>query len=74
MARKNKHIREAIEYAESKGWRYSGGGKSHTVGRLFCPGAGCIVSVYGTPRSPENHARHIRRQVDGCGCTEEEEE
>lgn len=27
---------------------------------------GCIISVYSTPRVPENHARYIRHRVDGC--------
>jgi hypothetical protein len=64
----NKHIEKAVSYAESLGWRVeiSGG---YAWGRLFCPQAtqkGCIVSVWSTPRVPENHARHIRREVDSC--------
>ncbi|HMC88423.1 MAG TPA: hypothetical protein VKI17_02700, partial [Gemmataceae bacterium] len=38
-------------------------------GRLYCPAqtrGGCIVTVYSTPRVPENHARYIRRRVDAC--------
>ena len=26
----------------------------------------CVTVVWGTPRSPENHARQLRRVVDGC--------
>lgn len=71
MARRrhrNKHIEAAVRYAESVGWRVeiSGG---HAWGRLFCPEPsreGCIICVWSTPRSAENHARHIRREVDLC--------
>ena len=64
----NKHIESAVEYAELLGWlvKMSNG---HAWGRLFCPNggrAGCIISVWSTPRSPENHAKHIRREVDAC--------
>lgn len=64
----DKHIESAVRYAESLGWRVeiSGG---HAWGRLFCPNStrdGCIISVWSTPRSPESHARHIRREIDRC--------
>lgn len=64
----NKHIEAAIQFAESLGWRVelSGG---HAWGRLFCPQRsreGCIISIWSTPRRPENHARHIRREVEAC--------
>lgn len=50
MAHQNKHIREAIEYAESCGWRYEEGGKGHKKGTLFCQYGhpGCKFFVYGT--------------------------
>jgi hypothetical protein len=41
----------------------------HAWGRLFCPfksRRGCIISVWSTPKSPDNHARHIRKTVDSC--------
>jgi len=25
-----------------------------------------IITVYGTPRVPENHARYVRHRVDAC--------
>ena len=61
-------IEKAIQYAEGLGWtaELSNG---HAWGRLFCPQStreGCIVSVWSTPRSPENHARQIRKVVDRC--------
>ena len=61
-------IEAAVRYAEQLGWRVvlSNG---HAWGRLFCPRSsreGCIISVWSTPRVPENHARHIRKAVDSC--------
>lgn len=61
-------VEKAVQYAEQQGWRVQLGG-SHAWGRLYCPHStrvGCIVSVWSTPRSPENHARHIRKAVDTC--------
>lgn len=61
-------IEKAVQYAEGLGWKaeLSNG---YAWGRLFCPQStreGCIVSVWSTPRSPENHARQIRKVVDRC--------
>lgn len=64
----DKHIEAAVQYAESRGWRVQVS-NGHAWGRLFCPDgtpAGCIISVWSTPRKPQNHARHIRREVDRC--------
>ena len=66
----NKHIRNAIEDAVAGGWRRVGSGpRAHAWGRLYCPHQtreGCIVTIYGTPRVPENHDNYIRRVVDAC--------
>lgn len=64
----NKHIEDAVKYAESLGWdvRLSNG---HAWGRLLCPRhtrEGCAISVWSTPRNPESHARQIRRDIDTC--------
>ena len=71
MHHPNKHIREAVEYALDRGWRLEKSGKSsHTWGKLLCPSAargGCIRRVYSTPRSPEQHADQIRKEIDACG-------
>ncbi len=67
----NKHIEEAVSYAESLHWRVEVSG-GHAWWRLYCPERspeGCIVSVWSSPKKPENHARHIRRAVDLCGHT-----
>lgn len=61
-------IEAAIKYAEALGWRVEMS-NGHAWGRLFCPMSsreGCIISVWSTPRVPENHARQIRRAVDSC--------
>ena len=67
----NKHIEDAIREAENKGWRFVEGKKSaHCFGRLLCKHAnrdGCMMSVYSTPRSNENHATQILRYI--CKCT-----
>ena len=66
----NKHIRGAVDFATARGWRLvKSGPRAHAWGRLYCPArqrGGCIITVYGTPRVPESHARYIRRLVDAC--------
>lgn len=64
----NKHIEQAIQYAENLEWtvELSNG---HAWGHLYCTHSGregCRIAVWSTPRIPENHARHIRREVDIC--------
>ncbi|RIK84787.1 MAG: hypothetical protein DCC68_00410 [Planctomycetota bacterium] len=64
----NKHIERAVRHAERRGWRVEMSG-GHAWAKLYCPFAGrggCIVFVWSTPRSAENHARHIERDVDAC--------
>lgn len=66
----NKHIRDAIRYAESKGWNVTkAGARAHIWGTLWCPQRtreGCRIRVMSTPRNPERHARDIHRNVDRC--------
>jgi hypothetical protein len=66
----NKHIREAIEYAEENGWTFTkASSRAHIFGTLWCrqrDRSGCRFRVYSTPRSPEDHAKRIRRAVDAC--------
>ncbi len=48
--------------------------RAHAWGKMFCPHNDpecrcrefCITSIWGTPKSPESHARQIGRVVDGC--------
>lgn len=66
-------IEQALVYAEQKGWRIEVGG-GHTWGKMYCPfndkecrcGEFCIACIWCTPKSPANHAKHIRRVVDNC--------
>lgn len=70
-----KVIKEALQYATNNGWTIeSSGNSAHAWGFLKCPynskdcreGANCLVSIWGTPKSPENHARQIIKVVDKC--------
>jgi hypothetical protein len=67
----NKHIRAALEYADEKGWRFIKS-HGHAFGRILCGhGHGdCQMSIWSTPRNPENHAKAIRRKVDSCPMRE----
>lgn len=69
-AHPNKEIEAAVKFAESVGWRFQATGKSaHAWGKLLCPltdRSGCRVFIWSTPRSPENHAKEIRRIVGKC--------
>ena len=51
-------------------WRVTdAGSSSHAWTRLKCPESsrdGCIISVWSTPRVPQNHASQIMRVVDKC--------
>jgi len=62
-----KPIREAIKFAEDNGWTFTkASSRAHIFGVLWCQlgdRTGCRFRVYSTPRSPENHARRIRRAV-----------
>jgi len=67
----NKHIEAVLKYAESLGWRVkkASGGSAHCWGKMFCPQntrSGCKAAIYSTPRNPQNHARHLRSEIDMC--------
>ncbi len=66
----NKHIREAVRYAEQNGWTFQHAGpRGHLYGTLYCPlrtRDGHRIRVDSTPLSPENHASRIRRAVNRC--------
>ena len=66
----NKEIEAAVSHLESLGWTWKAVGKSsHAWGRMLCPqhdATGCQVSVWSTPRVPEDHARHLVRQGRKC--------
>ena len=66
----NREIEAAVKYAESMGWRFKAAGKSaHAWGRLLCQFAGptgCQMSIWSTPKNPEDHARQIRKRAEKC--------
>jgi hypothetical protein len=65
----NKHIREALNYAEACGWTIKKAGpRAHAWGVIQCSYGhrDCRMSIWSTPRNPENHAKAIRRKVDRC--------
>lgn len=51
----NKHIRDAIRYAEGKNWRVTKAGpRAHIWGKLWCPHRardGCRTQVLSTPKT-----------------------
>lgn len=64
----DKVIQGALAYARRNGWTVikSTGGSAHAWGVMRCSGDCPQVSIYSTPRVPENHARALRRAVDRC--------
>ncbi|WP_249962239.1 hypothetical protein [Histophilus somni] len=65
----NKHIQAALDYALSHGWQIVPSGKSaHSFCRLRCLRGHSEhqMSVWSTPKSPENHAKQIIRKVNEC--------
>lgn len=66
----NKHIREAISYAEQQEWTFvKAGPRAHPYGTRYCPlrtRDGHKIRVSSTPRNPQNHARDIRDAIDKC--------
>jgi hypothetical protein len=66
----NKDIEAAIKYAESKGWRYQATGNSAHAGAdyfvRFESREEHSMSIWSTPKNPDNHAKQIRRNVDAC--------
>jgi hypothetical protein len=64
----NKEIEAAVTYAEFLNWRFRKA-HGHAWGRLLCPQNdrdGCQLSVWSTPKNPQNHANAIRRAVGRC--------
>jgi hypothetical protein len=64
----NKEIEAALKYARNKGWTVIKSERGHCWGLIRCPHGrgGCQKSVWSTPRSPQDHAKDIRRFVDKC--------
>jgi hypothetical protein len=70
----NKEIRDALDFAEKNGWTIEKSKKGHAWGVMYCPnndsecrcGIHCMTSIWSTPKSPSNHARQLKRIVEGC--------
>jgi len=70
----SKEIEASVSYAEDQGWSWTKV-KGHAWGKLQCAyhdREGCTLFVWSTPKSPENHAKQLRRQIDRCPHQEEE--
>ncbi|NIC28596.1 hypothetical protein [Serratia plymuthica] len=64
----NKHIQAALSYAISQGWFFRSSNE-HAFGRLQCSlpeHREHMMSIWSTPKNPEQHAMQIRRKVDQC--------
>lgn len=65
----DKEVERAVKYAESQGWHYVKPGKSsHAWGRLLCNKGHreCHMSVWSTPKNPENFAKGLYKKVNRC--------
>ena len=64
-----KEVRDAIEYAEERGWRVVESGGGHVYCTLLCPlksREGHRFFVHSTPQNPGNHAKRLKDLVDKC--------
>lgn len=65
-----KEILEAIRELEAAGWRVQiASGRAHAYARAYCPAGpeGCPpLTIYGTPRVPENEAAKMLRALARC--------
>ena len=71
----NSEIENTLKYVESCNWKVEQArGSAHAWGQMYCPrndktcrnGIYCITSIWSTPRNPGNHAKKLKRVVDGC--------
>ena len=66
----SKEVQKAIEYAIASGWHIVDAGKSaHCFAKLRCgipEHREHMMSIWSTPRNPENMAKRIRELVDKC--------
>ncbi|MDE0055133.1 MAG: hypothetical protein OXP28_07200 [Gammaproteobacteria bacterium] len=72
MARRKhpkKEVEAALIEAEAAGWIVVRTSSAHRWGVMRCPEAsrsGCQYSIWSTPRSSGNHARHLLRMLRNC--------
>ncbi len=77
MARRSRHakkdIERALRYAEDNGWNVESTTTGHRWGHMAC-GSGCELSIWSTPKNQGNHAKRLRRAVNGCKHDTDEED
>lgn len=78
----NKEIETVLQHAEANGWRVKES-DGHPWGQTYCPnhmdpccngGMWCRMSVWSTPKNPENDAKKIKRRIDNCVAIQEQRE
>jgi hypothetical protein len=76
----SKEIEGVLQELETLGWNLIEG-KGHCWGILRCPadpdcrcGAFCQISVWSTPKSPQQHARKLRQKALACVRLKENDE
>jgi hypothetical protein len=70
-----KDVEAALAELEDAGWTVTSTASGHRWGVARCAESsrsGCQISIWSTPRSPENHARQIRRVLDRCNHISDE--
>lgn len=60
-----KDIEKALKAVEAAGWTVTPTASGHRWGVAAC-GRGCTISIWSTPRSPQNHAKRLTRAVANC--------
>lgn len=64
-----KDIEKALRVAEEHGWTVMPTASGHRWGEMVCSHHGpraCRVSVWSTPKNPDDHANRLRRRVRNC--------
>ncbi|OLP59642.1 hypothetical protein BJF93_11235 [Xaviernesmea oryzae] len=77
----SKEIESVLKELEARGWEVIEG-KGHAWGILRCPmnskncrcGEFCQMSVWSTPKNPEQHAKRLRQKALACTKLDEEGE
>jgi hypothetical protein len=60
-----KDVEKALRDLESDGWTITPKASGHRWGKADC-GQGCSLSIWSTPKSPQNHANAVRRAGKRC--------
>lgn len=60
-----KDVEQVLRAAEAQGWTVTPTKAGHRWGKAEC-GSGCVLSVWSTPKNPQNHAKQMSRAVARC--------